>query len=369
MITNMTMRQRHTGDHLRVIWAITSKDLLDGLRNKSILMTFLTVAFLMAFYKLMPGLTDARMPPALTLYDAGDSELARFWEDSPRISLSRQSAADEMMRFLGRRNTPTLGIVLPSDFDRQVTDLESIELPAYVDHWVSPDKVAELEQYFEEELSALTGTTIYISVFQGEVYTQLDSSNGFVISLGVVVLLSMFGLSVTPMLIWEERQTKTLDSLLISPAGTVQIVLSKAITSLVYSLAAAAIMLFFNRTLILQWQIMAMAVIVGALFTISLGLLLGTLASGKSQIAAITFILYQPLLLPVVAGWLAGLLPETLLKTLHWIPTVALGRVIRNSLLDSVSWADYAPYLAYVAAVAFIQLAVVVWIVRRSERL
>ena len=197
--------------------------------------------------------------------------------------------------------------------------------------------------------------------------SHTDGFAAFTISLGMVVLISMFGISVTPMLIWEEKQTKTMDSLLVSPATGGQIVTGKAITSMAYCLTGAALMLFFNRVMILQWGVVVMAVAAGTLFTIALGLLLGSILETKQQISTVTFILYQPLLLPIVVGMVADLLPEWASVIFNLIPTVALGNVFRVTLLEHITFAQFGPELAYITGFAVLMLVVVAWQVRRSE--
>ena len=165
----------------------------------------------------------------------------------------------------------------------------------------------------------------------------------------------------------EERETKTLEALLISPASSSLVVISKALTGLFYCLTAAALVLAFNASLVVHWGVIVLATLCGSLFTISIGLLLGSVFERQQQLSVVIFILVQPLLLPVGLSLLFDLLPETVITILNWIPTVALARVFRLSLLDSTSISQYGPDLAFVAGSGVLILAIVAWVVRRSE--
>lgn len=354
-------------DTLRIIWTITLKDIVDGFRNKTIVTIILTITFLMLFYKLLPALTGDDSPPRLAVYAAGDSELLSALEESATVDLRQFPSQQRLEHYLGGAGSATLALTLPDDFDRLLQSNQQIELTGFVEHWVTPSDLSEMQALFERELSDLAGRPVHITIEQGRVYAQEDGYAAFTLSLAMVVLISMFGLSLTPMLMWEEKQTRTLDSLLVSPATGGQIVISKAATSLLYCLIGAALTLALNRAFILQWSVAVMAVAVGSLFTIALGLLLGTLLETKQQISTVTFILYQPLLLPVVAAMFTDLLPDTLLRILNLIPTVALGKLFRTLPLGEVGFSQVGPELAYITGCALLTLAAVAWLVRRTD--
>jgi ABC-2 type transport system permease protein len=175
------------------------------------------------------------------------------------------------------------------------------------------------------------------------------------------------GLAITPNLMFEEKQTRTLDALLVSPASSSLVVISKAVTSVVYCLAASAIVLVFNVALIVHWEVAIMATVCGTLFTIALGLLLGSVFETRQQISALTFLMFQPLLLPVGLSLIGDLFPESVNAVLNWIPTVALAEVFRLSAQGSAPLSQYGPKLAFVTASAVAVLAAVAWVVRRSD--
>jgi ABC-2 type transport system permease protein len=364
----MTMKALETesANRLRVIWAIALKDIADSFRNKAILTTIFSATLLMVMYKAMPALASGDST-GLVLYDAGNSRLVAELENDEQIDFRQVSSQDDMERVLGREDTPVLGLIFPADLDTMVAAEDQVELDGYVDHWVSEAVAGELHAFFERRLSAITETRIDIDLETETIFTQSDGWQPYLLALAMVVLLTMFGLAITPNLMFEEKQARTLDALLVSPAGAGQVVISKGITSLFYCLAAGAIVLAFNASVIVHWHLVIFATLSGSLFAIALGLLLGALFESRQQISAVIFVLFQPLLLPVGLSIITDLFPESVNSLLSWIPTVALADMFRLAAQRSAPWSLYFSDLALVAGSGILILVAVVWVVRRAE--
>jgi ABC-2 type transport system permease protein len=353
---------------LRVVWAIAAKDIGDGVKNKMLISAVATVILVVAMYTIGPALWYGNRPLRLALYDAGNSRLASKLEGSEWLRLRKMSSMEEMEYNLGLEDYALLGLVLPSDFDQTVETGEQIEIEGYVDHWVSDDEIREKQLYFEEHLTQLIGKPVHIHINSGTVYTHTDGGHPFKVSLIMIVSLTMLGIMVTPHLILEEKETKTLDALLVSPAGAGQVVMGKALASLFFCLIAASLLLAVNARLIVHWGVAVLAVMCGSLFTIALGLLLGTVFEVKQQLNLWGFILLQPLLIPVFLGVLRDLLPEGVANAIRWMPTAALAQIFKVSLSASAPWARFGPQLALVSGCSLGVLIAVAWLVRRSDR-
>ena len=62
-------------EHARLIWAITAKDLLEVVKNKSTISVLISALFILGMYRMLPTLTTRMEPPGVLVYDAGDSAL------------------------------------------------------------------------------------------------------------------------------------------------------------------------------------------------------------------------------------------------------------------------------------------------------
>lgn len=175
-------------------------------------------------------------------------------------------------------------------------------------------------------------------------------------------------MNLTAQLTIEEKESKTIDALLVSPAGASQIVIGKALAGLFYCFVVVIVMLAFNIPLVTHWEILIPAIILGALFSVALGLLLGSILNIKQQVSLWFIILIQPLVIPIFLSMMTDLLPENLFKVIQWIPTVALAKALQRGFSGEAPAETYGPALAYVAFSTLVLFGLVAWVLRRSDR-
>jgi ABC-2 type transport system permease protein len=354
---------------VRIILAITLKDSLDAVRDRKLLSVFVAVLLMVALFRFLPALRDGDTP-TLAVVDPGPTTLLDQWAGSSQFELQRMSSQEELEFFLGGEETVALGLVLPPDFDQGVNSEATLELDGYVDHWVSDADAEEIRSTFEEELTALTGRPVRIDVDNDVVFTHPRGLRPVTTSFLMVYALVVVGLMIAPNLMIEEKELKTMDALLTSPASAGQIVTAKALTGLFYCLMAAALVLAVSAPVVVYWDIAILAAISGSLFTVALGLLLGVVLSARQQLIIWSAVLMFPLFVPVIASEILPDLQVPILvqQVVSLIPTVAVAEATRWALSGEVPWAEIATGLAVTAACAVSLLAVVAWIVRRSDR-
>jgi len=166
----------------------------------------------------------------------------------------------------------------------------------------------------------------------------------------------------------EEKQTRTLEALLVSPARTHHLVIAKALTGLSYCMVAAATVLAVNTSLVLHWGLAIVAVILGSLFAVAVGLLLGTLVGAQPALPIWSMMVLTVLLLPLFLAIMKDLLPPAATTIMTWIPTVTLSRVLRGSFSRDLASMAFGMELLVVAACTVVLLGCVAWAVQRSDR-
>lgn len=354
---------------MRVILAITLKDSLDAVKDRKLLPIFAAVLLMVALFRLLPALREGDTQ-TLVVVDSGESMVVSQWADSDQFDLHRVSSQEEMEYFLGGEETAVLGLVLPPDFDQQVNGDAVVELNGYVDHWVSDSEAEEVRSFFETQLTALTGRPVRIQVHNDAVFTHPRGLQPVTTSFLMAYALVIVGLMVAPNLMIEEKELKTMDALLISPASAGQIVTAKSLTGLLYCLVAGGLVLVVSAGLIVHWEIALLAVICGSLFTVSAGLLLGVVLNSRQQLILWSAVLMFPLFIPVIASEVLPDIqaPALVQQIVSLIPTVAVAEATRWALSGSVPWTEIGIGLAVTVACAILVLAVVTWVVRRSDR-
>lgn len=354
---------------LRIIGAIVAKDLVDALKNKQIVSVLVTVLAMLLFYRALPALENMGAVPNLLVYDAGNSTWVVALENSNAVKVYTYSSQERLLYYLANGDVPELGLVIPADFDQTVQAGGTPELQGYVMHWVSAADAEELQQYVAEQLRALTGVPVQIRVAGNIVYSRPDSDGiGVAVSWVLVFTILMVGISLVPHLMLEEKQTKTLEALLVSPATPQQITLAKGLVGLCYGVLGVGIGLALNQAVITQWGWAILATLSGALFTVALGLLLGTLLQTRQQLMLWAWVLIIPLFVPLILASLNHLLPAWVNKALLWNPAVALSNLFRTSFSNQSQFRLYGPGLAQLLVWAGLLLVLVARQVRRLDR-
>jgi ABC-2 type transport system permease protein len=356
-------------EHLRIIWAIAAKDIVDAIKNKTTLSVIISVLFLMVFYQVLPKFENGDPPPRLVLHDEGNSSLIPHLDSNQTFDLVEADNQSWMEGYIAHRDFVVLGLVLPGSFDRIVDEGNPIVLEGYVIHWAPDEEADELRTFFEGKLEELVGKEVKINLSGNTLFTQPDSRGmPFLISVMMVLALTIIGITLVPNLMLEEKSSKTIDTLMVSPASSGQLVMGKAISGAFYCMLALAIAFAFNIALITHWWLAILGGFCGAIFVVSLGLLLGSVVEVRQQLILWSWVLLVPLILPVFLSLLTDILPGGVIAALGWIPTVALAKVFRVSFTEHAPLPDFGPELGLVVGATVLILAVVVLIIRRMDQ-
>ncbi|HEY74192.1 MAG TPA: ABC transporter permease [Thermoflexia bacterium] len=355
-------------EYVRIIWAIAAKDIVEAVKNKNTLTVLISVLFIVGFYRVMPALTNEDDAPCILLYDAGDSRLATMLDNSDAVTLYSYPSEEKLYEYLGRGSVPELGLVIPADFDQAVVNGDPLALEGYVMYWVGKDDAAELEQFAKAHIAELLDAPVDIRTAGNTVYMQPDSQGGAMAILGIIFVTIMIGIVMVPHLVIEEKKTKTMDALLISPAGPFEIAMGKAVSGLFYGMLAIAVALALNSYLIRQWWMVVAAALFGSLFTIALGLLIGTFVETRQQLTIFAFPLIMLMFMPPALMMLGDLIPKWVIEICRWVPSSALFRLLRISFSNQSGFALYGSQFALLLGSIIVAFALVVWRLRQADR-
>jgi ABC-type transport system involved in multi-copper enzyme maturation permease subunit len=348
------------------IWAIASKDFVDGLKRRQMLSQLLTIIFLLALYRFLPLIGNANSPPLLVVFDGGDSELMQRLELSEAIQLRIADSYEDLLYQVGTEDRNTTGLVLPADFDQRAGNSEAIELEAYIDHWVDSEDEAAMETVIEAEIARLSGTAIDLRI-ERELLTSPDSGFSFYIAFGLLVVMWMMGMMVTPQLIVEEKTNRTIDALRVSPITEAELLTAKVLVGAVYCILTSSVVLVVYGSFVLHWWAVAGAILCGTFFIVSIGLLLGIKINDARQINLWTFIIFQPLLISMILGIFEAVSPG-LRAAMRWLPTVAMGNAAAQSIAANVDLAAYLQSLLIMIVWGLAFFLIDAWLLRRMEQ-
>jgi ABC-type Na+ efflux pump permease subunit len=291
-------------------------------------------------------------------------------EESPQLKLYTLDSQERLVRAVTRADNFELGLVFPADLDRRIEAGEAVELEGYAAYWIDEAKIEELRRLFEDEITFYAGTPVTVAADLERLYPQDPAvpSSGFMVSMAIVLVLTMLGVLVVVHLMLEEKQEQTLDALMVSPASPLQMILGKAVTGVVYCTIGVIAVYALNAPYIVNWGLALCAGLCGSLFTVGLGLLLGTIFETRQQLTLWGFLLMNVLLLPMFLVIMDDLLPAAAVKVMRAVPTSVIAWLVRASFPPRTSVGQTLARLGYLLAWAAVAFALGAWRVRRLER-
>jgi len=353
--------------NLRVVAAIAQKDLVDAIRNRYLLVALLTPLSVALLIRLMvPGMSSLTNF-TIVVHDPGKSSLVSRLRTIPEIKLLETGAAATAEGEV-EKNKAAGALVVPANFDADVAAGKQPEVTVYVNNRKNNIEQATFRLLMERQVASLVEHPIPAQLIWIDVAKETKSTGQINITqmlLPLVLLLAfcLTGAFVVPLLLVEEKEKRTMDFLLTSPAGRTEIVAGKALTGVVYSVLIAGVLLAINRQLIGNWPRTLLTILLGLLLIVSIGLLMGSLFKNTMQVNTWASVALLVLLAPTfpVPGS-----PALLEATMGFLPTYYVVEALKLSLARSTSPRIWV-HLAVVLACTFIALFAGSWLLRREQ--
>jgi ABC-type Na+ efflux pump permease subunit len=352
-------------DNLYMAWTIASKDIVDALKNKTTLVNIILMAGIVIFFywTSTPRPFDKRIDVAL--YDEGTSSLTYDTAelgDGYSFRFSRASSIQEMEMIMGYKQ---LGVVIPADFDQVLASGGEPTLTGYI-LWVHRADAADLEEKYAQKFTELFGQTVHLSIGENFIVPQPDVETSTVYFTILYATLWM-ALTIVPHLMIEEKRTRTMEALLISPASAGQVVMGKALAGLFYVLLSGGLFFALNWANVTNWSLATISFLLVSLFSVGLALVVGSIVKTAQQLSIWMIPIVVIFLIP---GFFANepFLAPSLKTIFKWIPTTAMIQLTKFSFSSSAPPAQLLTNLAIALVGIGLVYAVVVWQVRRSDR-
>jgi ABC-2 type transport system permease protein len=170
-------------------------------------------------------------------------------------------------------------------------------------------------------------------------------------------------------LIVDEKETHTLEALLISPARTTHLLIGKSLVGLFYSLIASSLFFILSWRWIVHWEIIALSIILGGLSAVSVGLLVGVLIDTPTNVNMFVSLLLAVFLMPMYL-WtsLAPKLSPFLNSVISAFPSIAMYKLVRLSFTKTPTVSLLGINIIILLAWIFALLGLVAWRIRRLDR-
>lgn len=364
----MSNKTRHTiGDNLSIIWTIASKDIVDALKNKVVISMIIMLSIILLVPKMLPYIFE-QSQTLLPVYDVDDSHLVATLQRIPDIMVQKMHSEQELRTALCSAVYPLIGLHIPAEFDQVNAAGRQIEIQGYV-CWSKRHQVFEVQPKIEKILSQSLGQPVSILIDGNIVYPSSDGVLLLSIStINSVLMILMMGIFLVPSLLLEEKETKTMQALLVSPASIGQVVVGKALAGLFYILVTAVMIFTISWAEVVHWEMVILFVIGGGFFSVAVGLALGSFYEKQQDTVGWMTVLLLFLVGAILVSMLGVELPAFVENLLPWVPSVALAEVCRTAFSEIVPATRVWTNLGIVMSVSLLVYALVIWKVRRSDR-
>jgi ABC-2 type transport system permease protein len=364
----------------RAVLAIARKDIGDAIKNRYLLFSLiLPIGMSLLMQLLFPSQTRAEILQ-VAVYDPGGSRLVQLLQKYPRVEIDTVKSEDEMIK--AASSAAIAGISIPDGFDAAVLAGQIPELYVYQNQKTDPSILSYFQRITEQEVWQLAGIDFPASIhWDGAPLGDAGGTSGITSKSGVqssfqvdryifvlmlVMSLAMTGSFIVPYLLVEEKEKHTLEALLLSPTGPLEVVAGKALTGLFYSFLIAAILIGLNQGWQGTWPVTVLAILLGSLFIIAVGLILGSAFNNIHQVNTWSSIIMIALMIP---SWLGPIsMPSYLEAIFRLVPTYYMSGSITRSLSGQATLANSWGDLSILAGSMLVAGAFVVWIMNRKAR-
>lgn len=357
-------------DSLYIIWAIASKDILDAIKNRMVVSQIIVVVLILLTVK---GLSWVIQPPytQILVFDPGNSHLSQVLEDSPDFGVQHAASLEELQQEIGNMGFgigAELGIAIPVEFDQILESDDQPEISGYIS-WANRTKAPILKSEIETALQELTGSSVIVEI-EGNIISPPPEIGlfGGLITVFAVTIILLIGITLVPNLVLEEKQTRTMEALLTSPASIRQVVVGKAFAGFFYILVTAAIVYIIYWTGVVHWDLTLLFVLASCLFSVAVGLTFGLVFSSQQEMTG-----WLSLTLLVITGSmfvvLIGLeMPEFIATLINILPSVALAKIFWASFSIQAEINQVWMNMTIVVIFSVILYGFIVWKVHQLDR-
>jgi ABC-2 type transport system permease protein len=353
--------------NLSVISAITRKDLVDAIRHRYLLTALVTPLFVALLFRvILPGGSDSKVLNVV-VHDAGGSGLVAELRQTPQIGVIESASADATAKEVETRKAIG-GLVVPPNFDSDLAAGKQPELTVYLNHQKNILERAAFRRVLDVSVRSFAKqpeparlTWVDIDKDTGEPIARAGGLDQMLLPLLLILTFGMTGAFVVPLLIVEEKEKRTLDFLLSSPASLKEIIAGKALTGVVYTLLIAGLLLGINRAFIRSWPLTSLTAVLGLLFVVGVGLVIGSVLKNTMQVNTWASMVLIFLLAPAfpsigITKWF-----DTVMR---FVPTYYLSEALKLSMAGTVSSRLWM-HLAVLTGCTLIVFFVATWALHR----
>ena len=352
--------------NLNLVLAITRKDVVDAIRHRYLLTALVTPLFVALLFRvLLPG-GESRSVLTIVVHDPAGSGVVAELRKTPQIGVVEVASPGATAGEVEKRKAIG-GLAVPVGFDADLAAGKQPQLTVYVNNEKTIFEQAAFRRLLDQAVRASAkqpepAQLVWVDVGKTNDLTRGGTSlEQMLLPMLLILTFGMIGAFVVPLLIVEEKEKRTLDFLLSSPASLNEIIAGKALTGVVYTLLIAGVLLGINRNFIQNWPLTLLTIVLGLLFVVGVGLVIGSLLNNTMQVNTWAGLILIVLLAPsfpsiAISTWFDS--------AMRFIPTYYLSEALKLSMSGTAS-SQLWMYLAVLLGCTFVVFFAAAWALHR----
>lgn len=349
--------------NVKRIFVLAYKDVIDAVRTPRLLIIVITPLLMSLAIQVFFG---NKLILSIGVYTPDTSEMISILKQVDLVRVKEFETPDDLKTAVQDKDV-AIGAILPANFDLSLREngFASIEI-FLADN--SPENQVGIS-LLQQAISTLSPSSFpvqfSVQVLQPEISPGISLRGNLGLTEYAVVLWLVMGIvgnsvMLVPTLIVEEKDKKTLEALLLSPASYSDIVAAKAAVGVFYSLTTSSLILVLQGNFSNNFAILFMLILLGSFSLNILGVLLGSLSPNLHILNSYGSLFVFILALPAFVGMLG---PHPLLPYLQILPTFPLTDGI-SRIFESGSAASVTRPVLLLSSQMFLTFSVVVFLLK-----
>ncbi|MCO5382123.1 MAG: ABC transporter permease [Methanosarcina barkeri] len=344
--------------NLNVILAIFRKDLVSSIKNKNILIILLTPIFLSILLASTVSLTD-NIVVSIAVYDEGASDdFVEHLRSIDSYEIIVTDSVDKSEELLYKEEVAAI-LIVPEGFS---TDLEKGLVPS-LNITINPYDAKSIVflQTYKDAIMDFAGKEYPVHVSVKTLPAGLQSR--FNIPMWVMFTVIFVGMLVLPNTLTTEKEKKTLDAILVSPASEKDVIYGKSFFGLFLTIIISLVIIFINGGFVGNFSSILLFIVLGSAAFTGLGLLIASYTENYSSASLLSTIFMIPfILLPLLAN-----ISKEIEYVSYLIPSTYMFTGIKNSMLNNSGISDLYPALGALVIFNIVVYTLTIHVLRKKS--
>ncbi|AKB76857.1 hypothetical protein MSHOH_0374 [Methanosarcina horonobensis HB-1 = JCM 15518] len=322
--------------NLSVILAIFRKDLISSVKNKNILIILLTPVLLSILFNSTVSLTDDIAVP-IAVYDEGYSgDFVEHLGSTGSYEVTITDSAGRSEELLYNEKVAAV-VIIPEGFSADVENGLTSSLNITVNPYDAKSVV--FLQTYRDVIMDFAGQEYPVHVSLNMLPAGLQSR--FYIPVWLMFTVIFVGMMVLPNTLTTEKEKKTLDAILVSPASEKDVIYGKSFFGLFLTVFISLVIIFINGGFVGNFPAVLFFIVLGSTAFTGLGLLIASYSDNYSSASLLSTICMAPLILPALLADLSG----EIRYISYLIPSTYMFNGIKDAMLNNSGISDLYPEL------------------------